>query len=332
MNNDKNDPNWSLQGELKKRKTQEIDRQIEKRKTQTQSSPTVAPTGLTSPTEVKRSTTELKRSTQSGVAVPSQDVKRASTEVKRVTQSMSPVSPASVGSGTRSSIAEPTRVTPPTKAITQTMGAVGEALPQIKPKQRKFLVALLGLTVALLVIMSGVVMLGAAISPSTAAPAMVETAGTAFALQPTVAPLPAKSADDVYSYFTKQQGLTLSSITPYGVPNNIWHANREISFLVGKNKYYLLSYDDQNAKYMGLDITLHPSARAKGFQYFTASNVLLVTGINADDNATPDSTTWRALISHMTTLIMVPQMPYLSRPTETGAPATATVSTPIPTK
>src|SRR5579862_5056388 len=80
MNNDNDKSKGWLQGEIKKRKTQEIDAQLLKRKTQ-------SVTPLSSSTDVKRQTGDIKRTTGSGSAVQSPP-----SDIRRSTRELSPVS------------------------------------------------------------------------------------------------------------------------------------------------------------------------------------------------------------------------------------------------
>jgi hypothetical protein len=237
MNNDNDKSQGWLQGEIKKRKTQEIDAQILKRKTGeiqrvTGSVPTVP--------DVKRQTGEIKRTTGSGTAVRPPDVQRStrevpavSPEVRRSTREMSvrPLEAAPPRPAASSSINTVKRSTGTTSSIAPTAEAIGQTLT----KNKRVIVGALVGTVVLALCLGLTLIIPTGLNSAqsmtiTTTPGVVEYDN----LQPTIASLPTFSADQVVSYLMVN-GLPVLTQSYPKVPNNSWRAAKEIVLTVGQD-------------------------------------------------------------------------------------------------
>jgi hypothetical protein len=351
MSNNPSDKNWSLQGELKKRKTQEIDREIEKRKTQGGST---SPASPASPSEIKRATgsaavsPEIKRTTGSVSSVS--DIKRATGTIeplKRSTGSV-PVTPLAQAAPpkrtTQSAQIAPSlgdavkRATSSLSAVAPA-GAVADAAAQMKPQSKRMAVIALVGVVTMLLCIGSLTVFSAVVPSSTSAGMVVTLHGTSFTIvEPTLdmSKLPVLTAQDLVAKLKPL--MDVSDVSTLPVPNEKWHAQQEYGFTMSDGtqsaQVYVLSYDPgAKPDYMGLDMFLLGQGRApydsfKGWRNTTISNLTILSSTKSD-------ALWNELMSHiksMTIAKIIPHYPTVTpnvtattAPTDTAA-ATATAA------
>jgi hypothetical protein len=210
------------------------------------------------------------------------------------------------------------------------MEAVSGTVDNMRPQQRRLLIGSVIAVFALVLLMGGV-MLADSVSPKPTI--YVATDGREITAQPTAPTLSEFAPNDVLGYFQKF-GIPVSNIATVTTPSKTWQASQGISFKVTQGKdtgsFYLLSYSGSQKDQMGLDVLLLKNGKIgdfKAWRYFAASNVLLLADPNAPGNL------WNDMISHMSTLILVPKETQLPRPTATPTAAPpGNTPTPISTK
>lgn len=246
-------PKWSLPDEIKKRKTQEISRALDKRFTTDGSRPSQR---FTTPLEPPRSepTRPANRGSQSMQAPPELGPLRSALTTRpaqRVTQTAPQLKP--LGQNVA-------RTVPASKRTTQVFEAItGEAPARWTKRQRQTAL------VAALVIVS-ICLLTSLIA--TRLPAA----------QATLRPLPVTNAENVASYL-KAVGLPLMDLREFAGPDGTWGARQIVQFetrrLGDKGTFIILSYD--RASQAGPDIfraTSHPVFKA--WKLTAISNILVL--------------------------------------------------------
>jgi hypothetical protein len=275
---------FSLQNEIKKRKTQEVQRAIEqKRVTEArgEASPKADPRRTSQTSGVVPSAKDPKRTSQTTNAAPSADPRRATQTVRSVTDPRRTSQAISLE-----------------KRATQTISALANH------SRRNLFIAAIA-TILVIVVLGGSVLLAMNSSSNT--------------VQPTSTPVPLRAvkANDVIDYL-KKAGVPVLALREIPVDRASWIAEQEMQFDVqrGANKatFILLSYASRDwiitdsFKAIG-------NAKFKNWQMSIMSNVLLLSS----PDAAPDIKT--EISSHLTSYLLVPYRPFLPTPTP---PPTAT--------
>jgi len=282
---------FSLQNEIKKRKTQEIQRTIESRKVAEARGEIPASSDPRRSTQTIRVVSDSSRATQTAKAVPSIPDKSRSSQTTQIT-----------------------KYSFDSWSLSQTIDLNSRANRSMRDanypttgSRRSLMIGLGAGILAALVLVSSLVLAG-----SSNAHAVPPT--------PTLVPLPLVSASDVSGYL-KRNGVPILEMRELPVDRTIWYANQEVQFDVqrGENKgtFIFLSYPSDKWA-VGDSLEAESLQKFKGWQVNAISNVLILTS----PDAAPDIQS--EMSSHLTSYLLSPYRSYLPTPTPEPPKATAT--------